>query len=568
MRTKLNHNKGLSLCAILFTFSSLCLASISNLETCKSHLNTHPNLQIEGNEARFLYQSKSKTGTHLTFGHYYRGSEVKFSQITFHIIENRDDAIIQDKLLPAVGLGVIANQESFVVVYRNNSFQYAVETFLPGPYSLRDTLAFISLDGVILFKHSTRIFKAQPDTTIHLPVFKPNPVVSSGGSYGYLLKDRNDEDHDAFKDEYKWVPLAFNGHDPYLPYSSLFSFTEVSSPFDSSFIFKNQDMPLDRSHPGFETANAAYHLENYAYYLRIMGYTDLLQPLQVDPHGMNGQDQSAFNGYAKPPSLEFGEGGVDDAEDGQVIIHEYCHSLVHAVSPFTYNGSDRKSIEEGSADYLAMSYTYYLTGEREDNVFSWDGHNEFWDGFVLDASKNYSTKTDMPSEDREIWSACLSCIWTAIGNKATDELVFESMYYLKPEITMPEMAHNYLVIDTLLNNAENVSSINNCFYRRGIITGDAEQLFPSSGILLKVLVLNSGSTGYESKPLQIYVSHEIEYTYFIYDMMGRLCVQEDAQNRLIEPDVRRLTHGLYTLLIETKTDGRKTPIRIQQRIMR
>ena len=568
MRTKLNLNKGLFFCVILFTIKSLSLASISNLEICQSHLLRHHSLQIEGNEARLLYQSRSKTATHITFGHYYRGSEVKFSQITFHLVDNREDPIIQDKLHPAVELRKIVNQESYVVIYQDESFHYAVETFLPGPYSSKDTLAYLSLDKRVLLKHSTRIFKAQPDTTIHLPVFMPNPIVSSGSRYGNLFKDRNDEDHDAFQDEYNWVPLAFDGHGTYLPHSTLFHFTEVSSPFDSSFLFRNQDMPLNRSHPGFETANAAYHLENFAYNLRILGYSDLLQPLEVDPHALNGRDESAFNGYANPPSLEFGEGGVDDAEDAQVIIHEFSHSLVHAASPFTYVGFERKAIEEGTADFLAMSYTYRLSGEREDNVFSWDGHNEFWDGFVLNASKSYNTKTDIPNEDREIWSACLSCIWNVIGTDATDKLVLESLYYLRPEITMPEMAHNYQVIDTLLNNAENVFSIRDCFYRRGIVTDNHQQFFPSSSIVLKVLVLNSGATGDESSPLQICISQDIQYTYFIFDMMGRLCVQEDVQKRLMEPDVSRLSHGLYTLLIETKTDGQKTPIRIQQRIMR
>ena len=43
--------------------------------------------------------------------------------------------------------------------------------------------------------------------------------------------------------------------------------------------------------------------------------------IDVDCHGFNGGDNSAFNPGTNPPSIVFGQGGVDDAEDADVIIH-------------------------------------------------------------------------------------------------------------------------------------------------------------------------------------------------------------------------------------------------------
>ncbi|MEZ4916786.1 MAG: hypothetical protein R2836_07345 [Chitinophagales bacterium] len=54
--------------------------------------------------------------------------------------------------------------------------------------------------------------------------------------------------------------------------------------------------------------------------------------ISVDTHGNNGADNSFFS-PATPLRLIFGEGGVDDAEDADVIIHEYGHAISHFAAP-------------------------------------------------------------------------------------------------------------------------------------------------------------------------------------------------------------------------------------------
>ena len=46
-----------------------------------------------------------------------------------------------------------------------------------------------------------------------------------------------------------------------------------------------------------------------------------------DQHGFNGADNSSYSGGTA--RLQFGEGGVDDAEDADVIIHELGHGIHH-----------------------------------------------------------------------------------------------------------------------------------------------------------------------------------------------------------------------------------------------
>ena len=69
-------------------------------------------------------------------------------------------------------------------------------------------------------------------------------------------------------------------------------------------------------------------------------------------------DQSVFIGNSGNSYLLFGEGGVDDAEDADVIIHEYAHAISYAASPETNSGTERRGLDEGLGDYFAAIYSY------------------------------------------------------------------------------------------------------------------------------------------------------------------------------------------------------------------
>ena len=70
----------------------------------------------------------------------------------------------------------------------------------------------------------------------------------------------------------------------------------------------------------------------------------------ADSHGTMA-DNSYF---ANPSSLYLGTGGVDDAEDADVIVHEYTHFLSWNANQS--NGSnatlERQAIDEGLCQFL------------------------------------------------------------------------------------------------------------------------------------------------------------------------------------------------------------------------
>ena len=147
--------------------------------------------------------------------------------------------------------------------------------------------------------------------------------------------------------------------------------------------------------------------------------------VQYDPHGFNGADNSHY--LSGPEQLAFGEGGVDDDEDADVIVHELGHGIHDWV---TNNGlSQEEGLSEGLGDYFAASYSrsfgHWPPGSQQYNwVFSWDGHNPFWSGRITNYGAHYPDGlTGQIHTDGQIISTSLMRIWDGIGRQQTDRVV-------------------------------------------------------------------------------------------------------------------------------------------------
>ena len=65
-----------------------------------------------------------------------------------------------------------------------------------------------------------------------------------------------------------------------------------------------------------------------------------------------GVDNSFATDHPKN-ELRFGKGGVDDAEDAEVILHEYGHAI-HFSQNFSFASEEAGAISEGFGDYWAV----------------------------------------------------------------------------------------------------------------------------------------------------------------------------------------------------------------------
>jgi len=267
------------------------------------------------------------------------------------------------------------------------------------------------------------------------------------------------------------------------------NFVEISD-FDAPFVAPaSESTPqffYDRSQSGFEDVNALYHISEYQKYVQQLGFNLSNYSIEVDPHALNGDDNSLFSPATIPPRLYFGTGGVEDAEDADVIIHEYNHAISNDANNSNF-GSERRALDEGLCDYFATSYSKSIDTFRWADMFTWDGHNEYWNGRTAISTRIYPNDLSTSiHENGEMWSTALMEIWDAIGREATDKIMLQTLYALAPNMTFAAAAQEFIIADTLIYNGSHFCEIYAAFLRRGFV--DTLQNNPCNGLDRTILV--------------------------------------------------------------------------------
>ncbi len=74
----------------------------------------------------------------------------------------------------------------------------------------------------------------------------------------------------------------------------------------------------------FKEVIVYYHIYDVQRYIQELGFDNIMnKSIAVNIDGRS-DDNSHYSPAEK--SLTFGTGGVDDAEDGEIILHEYGHA--------------------------------------------------------------------------------------------------------------------------------------------------------------------------------------------------------------------------------------------------
>ena len=325
--------------------------------------------------------------------------------------------------------------------------------------------------GELIATEDNRSYFTLPDTTVAGKVFLPDPLTTAGVEYGDDYVDEDDADLTVLNDQRfdVRVPAQLIDGIFYLRTDSLL-LKDINIPVIPIASATTDTMVFTRSESGFEDVNTMYHITNMYQYLASIGYEALHNfYLEVDPHGASGADQSFYTGLPFP-SIQYGEGGVDDAEDADVIIHELTHAFSDHASPNTNTGLERRAVDEGYGDYFAVSYSRTYSDFLWKNVFSWDGHNEFWFGRNADTDKHYpEDNNDNYYASSEIWSGALMDIFDLIGKEATDRIVCEALYGSFPNMIMPDAAQILLNAEMMLYGGIYHDIMFDALYQRGLV---------------------------------------------------------------------------------------------------
>jgi hypothetical protein len=317
---------------------------------------------------------------------------------------------------------------------------------------------------------------ATKDSILQSMVFVPDPLTSSHQYYGGTYVDNNDQDATWLTDAR--VPVDFMAtwditNNNFILENPMVKIETLNGSLIQPQKPTTNQAYYTRSQRGFEECMMMYHISTMQEHIQALGFNNIMnRQILADPH-YSTQDNSFFsvdvNGQ---PFLAFGTGGVDDAEDADVIVHEYGHSLSWDATGVMSNqfSTERFSLDEGLGDYFATSYSRNIDTFRWKDMFTWDGHNEYWEGRTADYSAKYPLGPTTIHKNGQIWSTAMMGIWGDAGRDVTDKLMLQALYGLQGTTTFPQAAQLVLQADTLLYGAAHANILCRWFTDRNILS--------------------------------------------------------------------------------------------------
>ena len=308
-------------------------------------------------------------------------------------------------------------------------------------------------------------------------LYVPNPVVEQGGYSG--LSDRNDRDSSRLTNlrlpvtldrltspngclagQYASVGLGKKGKPACAPGANFGSIT--------------------RRPDKFEAVMAYYHIDRTRAYLDGLGASQALSP---KPQRVRADSLADDNSFFSPKqnSISYGTGGVDDAEDAEVIVHEYGHSVQDQAVHFFGMKLQGASMGEGWGDYLAAVMSSLSTGGSatfDPCMFEWDAtsytHNT--------CARRTDKSIDLNAAERkcqgdphcigEAWSGALWQLRAALGidvagRSVVDRDVLESFFMLSRKSNFRDGARAIVAADQSLYGGAHVAAITAEMAQRG-----------------------------------------------------------------------------------------------------
>jgi hypothetical protein len=325
--------------------------------------------------------------------------------------------------------------------------------------------------GNILYNKDLNRYYSNPDTNVVASIFLPDPLTSAGVVYGAPYKNYNDSNVAVLDSQMVKVKMGVSlVNDTFRLESPFAAIAEFSSPVTIPAYSLTPYFNYNRSQVEFEDVNSFYHVNIIQKHIQTLGFTNIVNyQMLIDAHANNYSDNSQFSSMYPPGRLYFGQGGVDDAEDMDVIAHEYGHAISESAAPNSNFGNEREALDEANSDYFASSYSRFLNAYHWDWVFTWDGHNEYWPGRFTTSTKHYPE--DLVYNlytDADIWSSTIMQLWGDIGRDTCDKILIESIYGYANNMTMRNAAYLFLNADSALTGGKNSVIITKRMTDRGL----------------------------------------------------------------------------------------------------
>ncbi len=302
-------------------------------------------------------------------------------------------------------------------------------------------------------------------------VFLPNPVADLQDQ---TLTDQKDADYPALGPAYHDVTLTNLDGSGFLNGDWANILSETGNPAYSP----TNTFRYNRSQDEFEQVMAYYWVTQAQKYIQSLGFGSSRRPVNMESQDVRINQWGLDNSFSwdKKDLLRFGKGGVDDAEDAEVILHEYGHAMMDSQqTPFGYGFSvPAGSIGEGFADYWAVTVADVVAPTPDAPcVADWDSVS--YTSTVPHCLRRVDTNLHYPEDlngrvhhDGMIWSRALWDIRNALGHVKADTIILEAQFDM-PNPTMPELAAKTVATASALYGNAAAPVVEGAFEDRGIL---------------------------------------------------------------------------------------------------
>lgn len=257
--------------------------------------------------------------------------------------------------------------------------------------------------------------------------------------------------------------------------------------------------------PSFEAGMTYYWIDRTQQLVAELGFDyhadDPVHFIPVDPRV---QDNAFYLPTTDTIHMGVGRGGVNTAEDAQIIIHEYGHAILEAVVPGIVSG-EGGAFHEGFADLVNAFTTLQLRNGDPACLFAWATQGQC----LRRVDRALSHPADVTFEvhaDAEIYTGAVWDVFEAVLARDTGltpddcqdpadpcgavrDTVFAtllgSLPFLSPRLTLPDAAVAFAAADQVLFGGANAAEIAAGFAAHGFSVGatdtvDVEGLPPTS----------------------------------------------------------------------------------------
>jgi len=222
----------------------------------------------------------------------------------------------------------------------------------------------------------------------------------------------------------------------------------------------------------FSETMAYFHIDFAQRYIQSLGFTNVNNRQQVFSIDRLTDDNSFYSPSNR--RITYGTGGVDDAEDGEVIVHEYGHSVQDNQVPGFGAAEEGGAMGEGFGDYLAATVNASLTGTFQlVCIAEWDA-TSYAAGVPhclrrLDSTKHYPGDQDGEvHDDGEMWSASLFQIRNSLGAAKADKLIIQAHFLLSTQANFKDGSNALITAAKNLGyTTAEVSSVRTILVNRG-----------------------------------------------------------------------------------------------------